>query len=81
MSGQNQQIAYTGQPGMYGQNSYAAMGNFGAYQYSPEKAYNTLLEARMLLTAGSGIILERNNTPLLYTPLDEITEKLKNNGG
>ena len=77
MSGQNQQIAYTGQSGMYGQNSYAAMGNYGAYQYSPEKAYNTLLEARMLLTAGSGIILERNNTPLLYTPLDEITEKLK----
>lgn len=84
MAVQNQQGMYTGQSGMYGQGAYATVNNgaalngmYGGYQYSPEKAYNTLLEARMLLTAGSGIILERNNTPLLYTPLDEITEKLK----
>lgn len=75
MSGQTG--IYAGQNGQYG--AYAGQGGYGygGYQYSPEKAYNTLLEARMLLTAGSGIVLEKNNTSLLYTPLEQITEQLK----
>ena len=47
------------------------------YQYKLDKAYNTLTEARLLLTAGSGIALEKNNISLMYTPLEELTEKLK----
>ncbi len=79
-----QQPVYAGQAGAGQYGSYmqtnggaGQVGQYGGYQYSPEKAYNTLLEARMLLTAGSGIVLERNNTPLLYTPIDELTDKLK----
>ena len=83
-----QQPVYAGQAGAGQYGSYmqtrggaGQVGQYGGYQYSPEKAYNTLLEARMLLTAGSGIVLERNNTPLLYTPIDELTDKFKDYGG
>ena len=57
------------------------MGGNYAYQqpygYNAQKAYNTLVEARLLLTAGTGVILEKSNTSLLYTPLEQINEQIK----
>ena len=47
------------------------------YGYNAQKAYNTLVEARLLLTAGTGVILEKSNTSLLYTPLEQINEQIK----
>lgn len=70
----NNQYGYVQDTG-YNQGVYNnQMGGNYAYQqpygYNAQKAYNTLVEARLLLTAGTGVILEKSNTSLLYTPLE-----------
>lgn len=77
----NNQYGYVQDTG-YNQGVYNnQMGGNYAYQqpygYNAQKAYNTLVEARLLLTAGTGVILEKSNTSLLYTPLEQINEQIK----
>ncbi|MGN0320291.1 MAG: DUF6240 domain-containing protein, partial [Lachnospira sp.] len=43
-----------------------------------DKAYNTLVETRIMMSASASVFLVKNNVPILTTPMDELNGMLKN---